>query len=44
MGKLNKRIFLIGMMGAGKTYRAHKLSGYFEIPWFDTDVMIEQEA
>ena len=44
MGKLNKRIFLIGMMGAGKTYRAQKLSGYFEIPWFDTDVMIEQEA
>jgi shikimate kinase len=44
MGKLNQRIFLIGMMGAGKSYRAQKLSGYFDIPWYDTDVMIEQEA
>lgn len=44
MGKLSKRIFLIGMMGAGKTFRAQKLSGLFEVPWFDTDVMIEQQA
>jgi shikimate kinase len=44
MAKLNHRIFLIGMMGAGKSFRAQKLSGYFDIPWYDTDVMIEQEA
>jgi shikimate kinase len=44
MAKLNHRIFLIGMMGAGKSYRAQKLSAYFEFPWYDTDVMIEQEA
>ena len=31
-------------MGAGKSYRAQKLSTFFEVPWFDTDVMIEQEA
>lgn len=44
MGKLNQRVLLIGMMGAGKSYRAQKLSSFFDVPWFDTDVMIEQEA
>lgn len=44
MAELNQRIFLVGMMGAGKSYRARMLADFFDIPWFDTDMLIEKEA
>ncbi|SVE07022.1 uncharacterized protein METZ01_LOCUS459876, partial [marine metagenome] len=34
---LNKNIFLIGMMGSGKSSIAPKLSNKFNIPYIDTD-------
>lgn len=44
MAKLDQTIYLVGMMGSGKTYRAKKLAAFFEVPWFDTDLMIEKET
>jgi shikimate kinase len=37
------RLFLIGIMGAGKSYCAQKLGQYFAVPVFDTDVLIEKQ-
>ena len=36
------KIFLIGMMGSGKTYWAKQLSQYYQIAWIDLDNSIEQ--
>lgn len=36
------KIFLMGMMGSGKTYWAKKLSEYYQIPYIDLDHTIEQ--
>lgn len=38
------RIFLIGIMGAGKSFWAEKLGTHYGIPMFDTDAMVEAEA
>lgn len=35
------RLFLIGMMGSGKTYWAEKLKKKFKIPAYDLDALIE---
>ncbi len=35
------RIFLIGMMGSGKSYWAEKLKKKFKIPAYDLDALIE---
>ncbi len=37
------KIFLVGIMGAGKSYCAKKLGEYFAVPVFDTDVLIEKK-
>ncbi|HSK13130.1 MAG TPA: shikimate kinase [Phnomibacter sp.] len=44
MAQLDKRVFLIGMMGSGKSFWARKLAGHYNVPWFDTDQMIERQA
>jgi shikimate kinase len=38
-----KSIFLIGIMGAGKSYLARQLSDYFMLPAADLDHLIEKE-
>lgn len=38
------RVFLIGMMGSGKSFWAHKLSALFNISAFDLDDVIEKQA
>ena len=35
-------VFLIGLMGSGKTFWAHRLSGVLNIPAFDLDKEIEK--
>jgi shikimate kinase len=37
------RIYLLGFMGAGKTYFAQKLADHFSIPHYDLDTLIETE-
>ncbi len=37
-------LFLIGMPASGKSYMAAKLSASYNIPYLDTDVLVEQEA
>ncbi|MCU0404067.1 MAG: shikimate kinase [Chitinophagaceae bacterium] len=39
-----KPIFLIGIMGCGKSYWAKRLGEHFGVPVFDTDFMIEEAA
>lgn len=39
-----RRIFLVGMMGSGKSHWAGRLGHYYGIPAFDLDKVIEQEA
>ena len=39
-----KNIYLIGMMGSGKSYWAHKLGGAFGLASFDLDKLIENKA
>ena len=34
------KIFLIGMMGSGKSSVGEKLSEYIDIPFFDTDIYL----
>lgn len=36
------KIFLIGMMGSGKSSVGERLSKYIDIPFFDTDDMLEE--
>jgi shikimate kinase len=36
------KIFLIGMMGSGKSYWAKYLSNEYQIPWIDLDAAIEK--
>ncbi|HEY8387340.1 MAG TPA: shikimate kinase [Parasegetibacter sp.] len=36
------RIFLIGFMGAGKTYRGKQIAKYFNLPFFDLDQEIAE--
>lgn len=38
------KIFLIGMMGSGKSYWAQQLSAHLHIDWMDLDAEIEKEA
>src|SRR3954463_10365891 len=43
LNQLNLRpVFLIGLMGSGKTFWAHKLSAILNIPAFDLDTEIEK--
>ena len=37
------KVFLIGLMGSGKSFWAEKLSGLLKIPFFDLDTEIEKE-
>lgn len=37
------KIFLIGMMGSGKTYWAEKLKSLFELPAYDLDHLLESQ-
>jgi shikimate kinase len=39
-----KKIYLVGMMGSGKSFWAGKLGHYFSLPAYDLDKLIEQEA
>ena len=41
---LTNRIFLIGIMGSGKSYWAKRLGLHYGAPAFDTDHMIEEAA
>ncbi|MFZ8835564.1 MAG: shikimate kinase [Flavobacteriales bacterium] len=41
---MDKRIFFIGYMGAGKTHAARALSGYSGLSMADTDEMVEIRA
>jgi shikimate kinase len=36
------RIYLIGFMGSGKSTLGHKASQVLSVPFFDTDIMIEE--
>ena len=36
-------IYLIGFMGSGKTFWAEKLSARLNVPWFDLDLLIEEQ-
>ena len=39
------KIFLIGMMGSGKSSVGEKLSEYIDIPFFDTDnILVDNEG
>lgn len=38
------RIFLLGMMGSGKSFHLPALAAAFDLPAYDLDRMIEQEA
>lgn len=38
------RLYLIGMMGTGKSYWAQKLSGAHNMDWIDLDSQIEKDA
>lgn len=40
---MSKRWFLIGMMGSGKSYWAHKLSAKLNIPALDTDQLLVKQ-
>ncbi len=44
LGKLETRVLLVGMRGAGKTAVGEALAGATERPLFDTDRMVEQRA
>lgn len=44
MNSLHSPVFLIGMMGAGKSHWARQLAAHFGVPFLDTDHMIEQKA
>jgi len=37
------KLFLIGMMGSGKTYWAQQLAAAYHIDWMDLDSEIEKE-
>lgn len=39
-----RKIYLVGMMGSGKSYWAGKLGHYYGLPAFDLDKLIEQQA
>jgi shikimate kinase len=39
--QIQPKIFLIGMMGSGKTYWADKLKKKFKVPAYDLDALIE---
>lgn len=41
---MNTRIYLIGMMGSGKSYWAGRLAEYYAVPAIDLDALIEAEA
>ena len=38
------KLFLIGMMGSGKSYWAQQLSAQYNIDWMDLDAEIEKET
>lgn len=40
----NKKIFLVGMMGSGKSYWAGKLGHYYGLPAYDLDRLLETAA
>jgi|KBSMisStandDraft_5_1062788.scaffolds.fasta_scaffold618461_3 shikimate kinase len=40
----NLRLFLIGMMGTGKSYWAQRIAASKNIDWMDLDAQIEKEA
>jgi shikimate kinase len=44
MGKLDKTLVLVGMMGAGKTSVGRRLAGVLGVPFRDADVEIETAA
>lgn len=37
------RIFLIGMMGTGKTFWGNRIAAYYNIPAYDLDALIEEQ-
>ncbi|MCB9245872.1 MAG: hypothetical protein H6606_05525 [Flavobacteriales bacterium] len=39
-----KRLILCGMPGSGKTTLAKRLGEYWNIPWYDLDILIEVEG
>lgn len=41
ISKINERIYLIGMMGSGKTTVAERLANSLNRSWVDTDMLIE---
>ena len=44
MSAINSPLFLIGMMGSGKSHWARQLGTYYGVPVFDTDEMVEELA
>jgi shikimate kinase len=44
MYRINKPVFFIGIMGAGKSYLAKMLGTHYGVPVFDTDFMIEEAS
>jgi shikimate kinase len=40
----SRNIVLIGFMGAGKTVVGKSLAGFLNKPYFDTDILVEEEA
>ena len=40
---MNKHIVIIGMSGVGKSTLGRALSEKFNLPWYDTDLIIENE-
>jgi shikimate kinase len=44
MSNLQTKFFLIGMMGAGKSYWAKKLAQLYRVPAFDIDAIIEENT
>jgi shikimate kinase len=44
MGRLNRTVALVGMMGAGKSALGRRLAGRLEVPFRDADSEIEEAA
>jgi len=42
-GKMDKHLFLLGFMGAGKTYLGQQLAEQQGLPFYDLDQMIENQ-
>ncbi len=42
-GKLTKPIVLVGMMGSGKSHAGRLLAKAFDLPFYDSDQLIEQQ-